>query len=1123
MINPADWSVREEALDPACSCIVQAPAGSGKTELLIRRFLKLLSLVSDPEEIIAITFTRKAAAEMRNRVTQALADAKGPQPPDRDGRELWEIANRARSNDKARAWNLDRHPSRLRIQTIDSLCAAITRQMPWVSGIGAPPQVVEDALPLYQAAAAATLHMVASDHKEWGHAATVLLKHLDIQVPRAIDLLVDMLKFRDQWLRHISQQGVPDSERRTRQESVWANQIRLDLRAISNAISPVFSQEMLDCAAHAAGQLQSRDTESRILSWLGATEFPGDSLSDLPRWQGLRELLLKKDGHWRKTVNVNTGFPSGPDFAADKKRKMLELLKSLSGSERLRRHLVRIGNIPEPRFDDRQWQIISALATILPLAAAQLRVLFGEAGQVDFAEISMRANQALGSFGSPGDLAMRLDYRISHLLVDEFQDTSVSQYQIIESLTAGWQEGDGRTLFLVGDPMQSIYRFREAEVGLFLRVREGGMSNIKLKPLTLTVNFRSDPELVGWVNRVFETCFPTVPEISRGAVAYVDSTAHLAPSSDAEVLVHCFVDADLGDEAEKVADLIRQARRFGAGDRIAVLVRSRQILREILPALDDAGIAYSGLDIQRLDWEPVVQDLLSLTRALSFPADRVAWLGILRAPWCGLTLHDLHTLVADRPLDCVWDCIRDEALKARLSSDGQRRLDWVICCLTDAIENRGRLPLWRTVENLWLSLGGPACADGAADQNVRMYLDLLQQYQSRMGVEDLDGLMRLISEHWAQSRDDSDQRLQVMTLHKAKGLEFDTVIIPGLHKRPRSSDARLLLWEEQMNQGGEKSLLYAPLAEVGADRDPHYRYLSTIHQEKDHFETLRLLYVGCTRARRRLHLLARVDTDDDCRIKAPLKNSLLSKLWPALSADFEGAARKRTEIGESPHPSVRILKRLPAGWRLPELPATVDVSGPRQESAREDEIEFSWVGETARHVGVIMHGMLDRIARDGIAQWDENRLSDLRTVWHTELLRQGVSTPDSDAASSRILEALVRVLGDERAEWLFSAEHQDPRSEYGLAWNRPEGIRNLRIDRTFVDRQGTRWIIDYKSSTHTGSGQQQFLDSEQQRYKAQLEIYARAMFVMEQRPIRLGLYFPMLTQWREWKFKDPPT
>ncbi len=195
MINPADWSVREEALDTACSCIVQAPAGSGKTELLIRRFVKLLSLVSDPEEIIAITFTRKAAAEMRNRVTQALADAKGPQPPDRDGRELWEIANRARANDKTRAWNLDRHPSRLRIQTIDSLCAAITRQMPWVSGIGAPPQVVEDALPLYQAAAAATLHMVTSDHKEWGHAVTVLLKHLDIQVPRAIDLLVDMLKF----------------------------------------------------------------------------------------------------------------------------------------------------------------------------------------------------------------------------------------------------------------------------------------------------------------------------------------------------------------------------------------------------------------------------------------------------------------------------------------------------------------------------------------------------------------------------------------------------------------------------------------------------------------------------------------------------------------------------------------------------------------------------------------------------------------------------------------------------------------------------------------------------------------------------------------------------------------
>ena len=128
MSSLPDIEARERALDPGASFIVQAPAGSGKTELLTQRYLRLLSTVESPEQILAITFTRKAAAEMRSRVLQALADAAGPPPDSAHKRSSWELARTARAADEQRQWRLAEHPARLRIQTIDALNASLARR-----------------------------------------------------------------------------------------------------------------------------------------------------------------------------------------------------------------------------------------------------------------------------------------------------------------------------------------------------------------------------------------------------------------------------------------------------------------------------------------------------------------------------------------------------------------------------------------------------------------------------------------------------------------------------------------------------------------------------------------------------------------------------------------------------------------------------------------------------------------------------------------------------------------------------------------------------------------------------------------------------------------------------------
>src|SRR5713226_4570413 len=414
-VRLSDSEAREAALDPRRSFIVQAPAGSGKTDLLVKRFIKLLGVVEKPEEILAITFTIKAASEMRKRIIDSI------QQPD--------IAHR------------------LRIQTIDAFCAALTRQMPVLSRFGAAAEVLEDARDLYQEAAKRTLDGLSPP-------VARLLAHLDNNFETAETLIASMLARRDQWLRKAG--AAPT--RSELESSLLSERTRLLEKA--RALLPKASVE-------------------------------------------LAEAMLTKDFNWRKKV---------PQAMA------------LSGNEPLRQALSALLRMPPERYDDAQWEVLGASLQVLPLAAAQLKVVFAERGQTDFTEVAQGAVRALGTPEAPTDLLLALDTRIRHILVDEFQDTSVSQWELLERLTAGWEKGDGRTLFLVGDPMQSIYRFREAEVGLFLNAWQGGFGTVELERLTLSTNFRSQAGLVSWFNASFPAIFPAEPDESLGAVPYSAAT-----------------------------------------------------------------------------------------------------------------------------------------------------------------------------------------------------------------------------------------------------------------------------------------------------------------------------------------------------------------------------------------------------------------------------------------------------------------------------------------------------------------------------------------------------------------------------------------------------------------------
>ena len=1132
MLNQ-DAAARASALDTGHSFIVRAPAGSGKTELLTQRVLALLAQAEAPEEVVAITFTRKAAAEMKDRLLAALAHAtttagNDAQPPKSHHARTLQLAQQVAARDRALGWELATNPARLRVQTIDALALWLARQLPITTRFAAITQVTERAEPLYDAAAHTTLALIdssgAEDTVQQNHVSrhvARLLTHLDNDWPRAHRLLSGMLARRDQWLRHV---GHLD---RDALEAPMQNECSLQIERVCEALrldGAVHADELVALARYAAGNLPN---DSRLSPCADLDELPQASFSRLDAWRGLAALLLTKEGAWRTRFSKLEGFPSFA-AAAPFKQRIAALTDTLRSNETLRQALHGLRTLPAPHFTAAQWEVLESIVALLPRAAAELMLKFADAGESDFVQVTRAAVDALGEDEAASDIAHAIDARIRHLLIDEFQDTSITQYELIERLVAEWQTGDGRTVFIVGDPMQSIYRFREAEVGLFLRAWNTGVARLPLQRLQLTRNFRSHTRLVEWVNSAFARVLPSESDIASGSVAFEPSVADHA-SDEAKLEPATFsalIDGSTVDEANRVVALVRRIQADAPKASIALLVRARTHLAQIVPALRDAGIRFTAVELEPLLARPLIGDLLALTRALEHRADRVAWLAVLRAPWCGLTLSDLSTLIEGSIGTTIWQLVSDLSHRSLLSTDGQQRLARVAPVLARALGLHGRSAVAERVRETWWLLGGPACVPTAADRaDAQSFFDHLVLHEERSGgVPDIAAFEASLVRLYAASDATAGRQLQVMTIHKAKGLEFDYVIVPGLDRVAGSDDAQLMQWLERptyaADSRGPGELLLSPIYPPDADKkaDSIYCWIEGLQQQRQMHEDERLLYVAATRARKQLHLLACLPSADG-DLLAPRDNSLLQRLWPAVENECRRALSERAidNIGVAAPGSLaaydQSLRRLPADWQFPIAPAAVDWHD-NAPAAAPTAIEFSWAGETARHVGTVVHRWLQRISDDGLGSWNVERVQAIAPHIQRELAATGIVGNELKAACNRVAQALTSALSESRARWLLGPQ-QDARSELRLTVRIGGATRRIVLDRTFLD-QGRRWIVDYKTGTHEGADVEGFLDRERLRYSGQLELYAQALGGAAQ----LGLYFPLLNGWREWKSKS---
>ncbi len=1223
LASPPDQAQRKRALEASRSILVEAPAGSGKTDLLTRRFLRLLAEVEEPGRIIAITFTKAAAAEMRHRIIAELENAvargvtaeAGVDHGDEFSMEA--LARRALERSQALGWNLVELPAQLRILTIDAFCRELALAQPLLVGLGGGLEIAGQPADLYRRAARRTLEHIDSADPELRGAIEALLLWRDNNWQEMEELLVQMLCQRDRWMHGFVLEREQDWEAlRERLERPFARAVSAKIAALSAILdqAPHALEEAFDLARFAC--TQSAGALHRELAEMA--EFPARPFDSAESLDEVREacaclaaLLLTNDGEFRKQVNISHGFPK--EGKAEKKR-LLQLIADLEAIPGLKAALAGTRSLPPARYTDEDWRIVRACFALLRHAAAELKVVFAEAAVVDYIEVAQIAHQTLrNEDGFPGDAALAFADGIRHILVDEFQDTSRRQHELLRRLIAAWTEREGRTCFVVGDPMQSIYFFRDADAELFSRVKTKGLEILHEEPLLfdqtgLRANFRTAPALVAELNEIFERIFAeddgsrVVFGRAEAARVVADSHANQVAAAGSLRLHLEFMpqvkrvnstnpdanpvqeeirkqrEAALTAQTEEVVELIRghtsrieQARAEGAKYRVAVLGRTRAALIIVAQALREAAIPFRAVELERLAERPEILDALALARALLNPYDRVAWLGLLRAPWCGLSLTDLHTLAsADneelmaRPLP---DLLAERT--AMLSEEGKQAAQRVLRAISSAGAQRFAQPaetLGTWLEQAWLRLGGAYCVDAGARANLDLFwrcLDRLPNGEQDLLGPALDGALEALTA-WPDPGAGSDCGIQLMTIHKAKGLEFEVVIVPELQAQPGRGAKKLLSWLERGLAAPDDSdepteFLVAPLQSKGADRGKAKEWVDRECREREKQESRRILYVAATRAREELHLFARpaykTEADGSLALVEP-RESLLATAWPAFEFEirerFDQWRASKASDTASHHESATIaaiaasgsdnllvmppaakpalLRRLPPDFEIPfdrTSPEDAVIIGenagrlyPRHEG-----------GLHSRALGIAVHTLLQELAALRETQaWEAARaaLSRLEPRLVAQVRAAGLDLSQARRIAEQAVEIAIKATRDPMGEWIFSP-HADAASEARWAGVVDGSLRTVQVDRVFragpephAEGDTAWWIIDYKTAHADSLDPDIALPELRHSFAPQIEAYAAVLRNLqgEDAQIRGGLYYPRMMQFDWWAIES---
>ena len=854
---------QELASHPRASAWVSANAGSGKTFVLARRVVRLLLAGTDPARLLCLTFTKAAAAEMASRVfailsdwtaldddalTEAILDMGEERP---DGRKL----ARAR---RLFAAALET-PGGLKIQTIHGFCESLLHQFPLEANVAGHFTVLDERVQreLMAEARARVLHTAAEEPgTALGRALRTLIDLFsDAKVESAVSEIINR---RDDLYRWIIEAGTLDAA----------------LTELASAFEVLPGESI---AALEADILDAALIEPERRRAIGEALRDGGK-TDAAKAEALDLSILGADETTRRAAYLSVFFTkSGDPYKATVTKKIAETYPDIV--DLMLRECDRLVMLLEHR---KAVASVEGTTALIRLADAVLQGYERDKrrrGMLDFEDLVVKTANLLSRSDASQWVQYKLDRGLDHILVDEAQDTSPRQWQVIKALAEEFFSGAGarpetRTVFAVGDEKQSIYSFQGAVPAYFAEMRrffdkQARNAQATFNDVRLTLSFRSTPDVLGAVDQVFAD-----PATRQGLSQEGDATVHEAVRRNDPGLVEIWPllapeTSEADDDwmapldragpgspmirlAERIADQIAEwssAGTAGPGD-ILVLLRKRGAFVEALNrALKARDVPVAGSDRLVLNDHIAVKDLVALGRFILLAEDDLSLAALLKSPLFGLDDDDLFAIAHDRK-STLWRSLgkaaREQA-KFRVAHEQLER--W-----------RARADFVPPYEFFARVLGPDGGRRRMRERLGQEVDDILDEFLSltlafeSTGVPGLEGFLAWLTAAPTQVKREMDAAsgaVRIMTVHGAKGLEAPVVFLVDTGAKPvhASHDPAVLPRALDDNPLRAPALVWLP---VKAERTQwHHDALEAVHDSAAE-EYRRLLYVAMTRARDRL-------------------------------------------------------------------------------------------------------------------------------------------------------------------------------------------------------------------------------------------------------------------------------
>lgn len=1100
-----DNDVREQLKHIDGSKLVIAPAGSGKTTESVKYFMNALLDCQYPESALSVTFTNKATAEFRDRVLGYLRLAKkGTVPSSPHEMDMYTIAKRVLKKDEQLGWNLLANPNRLEIKTIDALCANIVSMSPIMSDMGSTGRVSERPKDLYLTAAKKVLNQYDKKDELGGEIRNLLAK-FNNNFEIASQTLTEMLSYRDQWLPLVYEHS--ESERRAKLE-LHNTKLMLLLGKPGFSILASFESDIF-----ALLESVSNFKRPEGFTFSNITEINPQLIEIL---KAIKGLIFTNELKLRKSFSKSQGFlspsslkdPEEKAAALDLKERAKTLVEALKGTK-LEEEAKLSLSICDPHYTEGEWQLLSSILSILPVLTAQLLLTFKSKGECDFIEMQTAALRALGDELAPGKALLRLDNRLRHILVDEFQDCSPFQLLLLKRLTSGWGNNDGRTLYLVGDPMQSIYLFRNANVGLFINAAENGLGHIPLSVHQLTSNYRSQEGLISWINERFARAFGEVQDANIGATTYNASEACKTRLDEDAVSMTLFSGHRWeNSQAEHIVNQIDQITRNEPKATIAVLGRTRADLAGVIEAMKNREVSHRAIDIHKLETLSCITDLTVLTRAICHLADKQAWVGLLRSPFVGLSLAELETVCTDageqraRTSDVLLYKLTNEKVKRSLTEDSANRLKVLVSVMNNSRKHLGRKGLDSIVKGAFYALGGLSLLKNQTELKA---IDTFFCELAKMTINNFS--VNRLTDHVASLYapvEQSTGQVSVLTKHKAKGLEFDYVFVPHAHKPIRAATSSLMDFETIM-QGDDVLAILSPDTKSTLEQTRMNQFIRALKSRKAHNEAIRLAYVASTRAKKRMYISGKSGEQYP-------KTSMLGILGVAPGEHTEIECIANHDVTQSVEP-MRACLASPNTKLLPEGDLLAAYRGIMN---TENDLlpTMDWLKDGNRIIGIIVHKTIENIINAGWDNYFSKELQMNRALWRIQLLQEGLSESQLVYAIKEIESQIEKLKASDFMAWAI--QQQSIEAEKPIYVKTMGKLKKYILDITFI-ANGTRYLIDTKSGRpEADESEQEFCNRMLASYAEKMKSYKHCF--LDEGDIYIGLYLSSIGKIATYQF-----